>query len=208
MISLFRKYQYSELSKLRLDGSILDMGGSRKSGYHDLVRGNHKFTVVNLNENNGYDFKFDLENAFPVSNETYDNAIGINVFEHIFNYDRFLAESYRILKKNGKLILTSPFLFQIHGQSDGYNDYNRFTQSALEKIFKKHNFIIELIKPLGLGIFSVIYQLLLGVLPSKILKLTFQKICVFLDLILIKVCPMYKKTASNYPIGYFIVLRK
>lgn len=205
MISLIRKYEYKELSKVTLDGNILDLGGSRKSGYHNLLKGSHHIEVVNFDEKYGFDINFDLEKKFPLNDNSYDHLMAINVLEHIYDYNSFLAESFRILKANGKFILTSPFLFQIHGCP---NDYNRFTKDALIKMFENHHFQVEKIIPLGKGIFSVIYQLAIGGIPTKALKIIIQTIFVWLDKMLAKVCPSYKKLISNYPLGYFIVLKK
>ncbi|MDP1884119.1 MAG: methyltransferase domain-containing protein [Candidatus Moranbacteria bacterium] len=205
MLSLLRKYEYAELEKLSLDGEILDLGGSRKSNYHGLLQGSHEITVVNFDEKYGFDLNFNLEEKFPLGNESYDNLLAINVLEHIFNYGDFFAESYRILKPGGKMVLTSPFFHQIHGCP---YDYNRFTEDALKKISLSHNFEIVSLKVLGSGIFSAIYQMLIGLIPTSTLKYIFQSACVFLDKLLILISRRYEKIAKNYPLGYVLILKK
>ena len=61
MLTFLRKSQYQDLSEITLNGKILDLGGSVKASYHPLIKGEHEFTVVNLDERYGYDLKFDLE---------------------------------------------------------------------------------------------------------------------------------------------------
>ena len=39
--SFFRREEYKALAQLSIDGKILDVGGSKKSGYHELIKGNH-----------------------------------------------------------------------------------------------------------------------------------------------------------------------
>lgn len=205
MISLFRKYQYKKLSELSLDGKIIDLGGSRKSGYHQLIKGIHDFTVVNIDKNYGFDLNFNLEEKFPLNDNSYDHVLGISVLEHIFNYDNFLSESHRIVKEGGKIVLILPFMFHIHGCP---YDYNRFTKDAIIKICKNNGFQIESIETLGEGVFSVTYQMIFGLIPLNLLKKIVQNVAVLSDNVLKKISKKYQKISPDYPLGYFIILTK
>jgi len=202
MISLFRKLQYRELSKLSLDGKIIDLGGSRISGYHELIKGRHEFIVANLSEYYGYDVKVDLEKKFPFENNSYDNAIAINLIEHIYNYKNIFSEANRIIKKGGLFIFTSPFMFHKHGCP---NDYNRFTDDALKKIAIENGFQIVEIVLLGEGIFSTFYQMF--PLPH-LLRYFLENIFVYTDKIFKKLSKGYNKISVEYPMGYFVILKK
>jgi len=50
------------------------------------------------------------EDVWPFSNKFFDVIIISEVMEHLFNDVNALNESHRVLKDNGKLILTVPFL--------------------------------------------------------------------------------------------------
>ena len=128
MASIFRELQYQELAKLYLKGSIIDLGGSRLSGYHNLIKGQHEFIVVNISAKHGYDIKADLEKKLPLESNKYNHVLAINTIEHIYNYDNLITESYRILKPKGLFVLTVPYMYKIHKSP---NDYNRFTGDAL-----------------------------------------------------------------------------
>lgn len=52
----------------------------------------------------------DLQNKFPFKNEEFDVIFSGQVIEHLYNPDFFLDECFRVLKKGGKLILTTPNL--------------------------------------------------------------------------------------------------
>lgn len=54
--------------------------------------------------------KADLQKKFPFKDESFDIIFSGQVIEHLLNPDFFLDECHRILKKNGKLILTTPNL--------------------------------------------------------------------------------------------------
>jgi SAM-dependent methyltransferase len=48
--------------------------------------------------------------SIPVDNESFDFIIASEVLEHLINVDHALAEFHRLLRSNGKLILTTPNL--------------------------------------------------------------------------------------------------
>lgn len=202
MLSLFRKLQYKEISKLSLNGKVIDLGGSRKSGYHELIKGKHEFIVANLSDYYGYDVKVDLEKKFPFEDASFDNAIAINLIEHIYEYKNIFQETHRILKKGGLFVFTSPFMFHKHGCP---SDYNRFTDEAYKKMATEYGFEIIEIKELGEGIFSVFYQMM--PLPY-ILRLFSENIFVYIDKIFKKISKGYRKISLEYPLGYYVVLTK
>jgi SAM-dependent methyltransferase len=202
MISLFRKLQYEQISKLKIDGKVIDLGGSRISGYHELIKGDHEFIVANLSDYYGFDVKVDLEKKFPFEDETFDNAIAINLIEHIYDYKNIFSEAHRIIKKSGVFAFTSPFMFHKHGCP---SDYNRFTDDALKKIAIEAGFEVVEVVELGEGVFSAFYQML--PLPY-ILRYIFQDIFVYADIIFKKLSKGYNKISHEYPLGYYVVLRK
>jgi SAM-dependent methyltransferase len=61
-----------------------------------------------------------------------------------------IKEFSRVLKRNGKMVLITPFFYPLH---DVPHDRYRFTQSGIEEILGDE-FFIEKIVPIG-GLFSV-----------------------------------------------------
>lgn len=202
MISLFRKLQYEQIAKLSIDGKVIDLGGSRISGYHELIKGNHEFIVANISEYYGYDVKVDLEKKFPFEDKSFDNAIAINLIEHIYDYKNIFTETHRILKDGGIFAYTIPFMFHKHGCP---SDYNRFTDEALKRIATDNGFQVVEIIILGEGVFSVFYQML--PLPY-FLRYIFEPIFVNFDKIFKKLSKGYEKISAEYPLGYYVVLKK
>lgn len=53
--------------------------------------------------------RIDIEkDDLPYKNESFDIVILGDIIEHVFNTDQLLRESYRVLKKRGVLILSTP----------------------------------------------------------------------------------------------------
>lgn len=199
--------EYKRLSGQVLNWKILDLWWSRKSWYQELIQGNHEFVVVNISEEYWYDLKFDIQERFPLEDESFDAVIAINVLEHIYKFQNVVNESYRVLKKWGKLVFVTPFMFQVHGSPD---DYFRYTKSSLQNIFedawfqKSHIRIDEM----WTWIFHVFYQMVCWAVPTKVLKYVLKKFCVWIDFLLMRINKKYKHSSKNYCLGYFTYVTK
>lgn len=202
--SIIREEEYRKLSKLEIKGSILDLGGNMKSEYHSLIKGDHKFTSVNIDSKYGCDMVFDIQNPFPIENEKFDAVISMNVFEHIYGFENAFSETYRVLKKNGTFVFAVPFMHHIHGCPD---DYFRYTNSTLEKCLIIRGFKDIKIQEIGFGLFSLIYQTCSGMLPS-FTKPVFKNLFISIDKILLKVSNKYVTLAKRIPLGYFVIAKK
>jgi methionine biosynthesis protein MetW len=59
----------------------------------------------------GHDVKWcDLEKGLPFEDETFDVVYAAELIEHLYNPDFFLEECYRVLKKDGVVIISTPNL--------------------------------------------------------------------------------------------------
>lgn len=209
-ISLLRKFEYNAISQLKIDGKILDLGGDRRSGYHELIGGDYEIDVVNINKDAGADFCFDLEKKFPIASESYEAVLCMNVLEHIFNYKNVLEESFRIIKDEGVFTGVVPFMFNVHGSPD---DYFRFTGAALGRLLKETGFRDVEIKELGTGIFSVLFQVKYGFFRFVFLRNLAMKFYVALDKIFIQKIVGFLKpdnhlSEKHLPLGYFFIAKK
>ena len=62
-----------------------------------------------------------------------------NVLEHIEDVDLTISELNRVLKKNGKIFVTTPFIWAEH---ETPYDFQRYTSFGIKKLFEKHGFYI------------------------------------------------------------------
>ena len=95
---------------------------------------------------------------FPFPSSSFDSAICNQVLEHVFNPDEFLSEIHRVLRSNGKLLLTVPFVWDEHEQP---YDYGRYSSYGLRAILERNRFKIVYHKKLCNGS-KVIFQLANG----------------------------------------------
>jgi SAM-dependent methyltransferase len=94
--------------------------------------------------------------VFPFEDSKFDSIVANQVFEHVFNPEDFLNESYRILKPEGKILMTVPFVWDEHEQP---YDFARYSSFGLKALLEKHGFeIIEQRK--SISDIRVIFQLI------------------------------------------------
>ena len=198
--SFLRREEYKMLSKLYADGDILDVGGSKKSGYHELILGEHKIITGNIDPSCDADVLFDAEKVWPFGNSQFSCVLFVNVLEHLFDYKFAVGEGYRVLKSGGKVAGVVPFMLNIHGTP---NDYFRYTKSALQKILSTAGFKSIRIKELGSGAFGVTYSALVGFIRWQWLASPVISICKFLDKMVLRLRLSDKMTGKNMPLGYY-----
>jgi SAM-dependent methyltransferase len=87
--------------------------------------------------------------------EQFDTILCTQVLEHVFEHDKMMSEMYRVLKPGGQVILTVPFVWELHEEP---YDFFRYTKHALKELFEHSGFEIDYIKPNG-GKWAAIYQL-------------------------------------------------
>jgi SAM-dependent methyltransferase len=88
-------------------------------------------------------------------NEQFDTILCTQVLEHVFEHDKMMSEIYRVLKPGGQVILTVPFVWELHEEP---YDFFRYTKHALKELFEQAGLEIDYIKPNG-GKWAAIYQL-------------------------------------------------
>lgn len=104
--------------------------------------------------------------TFPFNNGEFDSAVCSQVFEHVFHPDEFLAEIFRILKPDGCLLLTTPFIWDEHEQPF---DFARYSSYGLKHLLKKHGFEIIAFRKSTDDV-RVIFQLIAAFLYKKFLQ--------------------------------------
>lgn len=127
-----------------LEGRIMDFGCGSKP-YQSLFINATEYIGVDFageghsHVNETIDVLYDGK-TIPFPAEYFDAVFSSEVFEHIFNLEEILPEIARVMKKNGKLLLTCPFVWHEH---EIPADYARYTQFALQHLLEKNGFTIS-----------------------------------------------------------------
>ena len=69
--------------------------------------------------------------TFPIESGSFDVVVCNQVLEHVFEADAFIREIARVLKNNGRLLLTVPFVWDEHEQPRDFGRYSSFGLTAL-----------------------------------------------------------------------------
>jgi len=138
-----RKGLYTHIKDIapNITGRTLDIGcGSKpyKSLYKSSEYVGLEFDTPENRRIKNADYFYD-GNTFPFNEDDFDSIVASEVFEHVFNPDNFLDEIHRILKKDGKLFMTMPFVWDEHEQPF---DYARYSSYGIKAILEKHGFEI------------------------------------------------------------------
>ena len=205
--TLLRDLQINECNKFKVNGLSLEFGAidRKNKTFSSFIRGQSKFEYSNIKPNKKLNiFYSDLTKKLKIKSNKYNNILLFNVLEHLPEYRIALSQINRILKKKGKIIGSTPFIYQIHGAP---KDYFRFTKEFFEFELKKQKFNNIKIQYLGNGPFTACYSLIypyLRFLPifSHLVLL----ICFMLDNIL----QIFIKTDLKeiFPIGIFFNAQK
>ena len=205
--TLLRDLQINECTKIKVNGLSLEFGviDRKNKTFSNFIRGQSKFEYSNIKPNKKLNiFYSDLTKKLKIKSNKYNNILLFNVLEHLPEYRIALSQINRILKKKGKIIGSTPFIYQIHGAP---KDYFRFTKEFFEFELKKQKFNNIKIQYLGNGPFTACYSLIypyLRFLPifSHLVLL----ICFMLDNIL----QIFIKTDLKeiFPIGIFFNAQK
>ncbi len=150
----------------------------------------------------------------PFKDEKFDNILCTEVLEHLHSPEIAISEMKRVLKKGGKLILTTRFIFPLH---DIPNDYYRFTKYGLKYLFKEWK-ILELKEETDtIGSIAVLLQRIgyqcevLYLKPFKVFFFLLSKLILPFSFIITKEFGDISKKHSEKNIitsGYYLVCEK
>ncbi|MBI3034914.1 methyltransferase domain-containing protein [Candidatus Woesearchaeota archaeon] len=147
---------------------ILDIGSGKMPYYHGFMKG--KIVSFDIKKSDKTHVIGDAD-ALPFKQNSFDKIIMVNSLYYFKNPFKVIERLGRILKKNGKLVIITPFLYPVH---DAPTDKFRFTEYGLRTMLEGY-FKVEKIEVLG-GFFMlpavIIHSLLKGLplMAPKYLK--------------------------------------
>jgi SAM-dependent methyltransferase len=199
MINWSIKHQLKNFLEEINNKKVLDFGCG-DGRYKKYVIPNNEYIGIDVAEsghgsNKNYDVLYNKK-EIPFKDETFDAIIFTEVLEHIEDVDLTISELNRVLKTNGKLFVTTPFIWAEH---ETPYDFQRYTSFGIKKLFEKHGFCIISYKKLvknKLAIFLIIESELTKYIDSFVSN-RFLK---FIEDMLVYICKLVFGTSIEYMI--------
>ena len=119
-LSTFKKF-----TKVKgIDSSLLALEFCRKRGHNNVVKAKAE--------------------KLPFKDNAFDTILALDILEHIKYDDKVLAETYRVLKKDGILILTVPALKFLWTEHDNIFEHKRrYNTKGLKSKLEKQKYKIK-----------------------------------------------------------------
>lgn len=171
------------VEKYKFKRNTLDVGCGEKPYQYLFKNGSYKgIDFKSYSKNKDFkgcppDFYFNDDYLktlrLPFKDESFDNIVCFQVLEHHKNPQKMIQETIRIVKKDGYILITAPFLGGVHEQP---NDFQRFTMYGLTGLFERFGGEILEIKKQGsiFSTFSILLNEYLNIIAGK------NKVCYFL----------------------------
>ena len=112
---------------------VLNVGAGGQISRH-VARLNHSdLTTIDIDPDRGPEMVVDVCNMHCFRDGTFDFVFMMEVLEHVRDPHVALSEIQRVLKPGGKMLMSTPFVFEAH---DVPHDYYRFTRFGLRYLLR------------------------------------------------------------------------
>jgi SAM-dependent methyltransferase len=133
------------------DFRLLDVGCGAGNMIHHLSRYGQVKGLdiderpVKVARKRGYDVdQFDVTRPMPFESNTFDAVTALDVIEHNEDDLAILADSYRVIKPGGHIIITVPALMWLWSHNDDINAHvRRYTADELKQKLAKTGFEVK-----------------------------------------------------------------
>ncbi len=136
------RYRFIEkcFQEYKFNGKLLDLGCGKKP--YQKLYDNYSVSSVGIDieqtpHKNELIDKYFNGKDIPYDNETFEFVLCTEVLEHVEKPNEFLKEINRILKSDGYLLITVPFLQLLH---EIPFDFFRYTPFGLKSLLEQNNF--------------------------------------------------------------------
>lgn len=206
---LLRNQQY-------MTGNLLDAGCGEKPYsliYDKLVQKSIGVDVEYCIHDQAAVDIFATLDHLPFKDETFDTILSTSVMEHVAESVKGFSELARVLKKDGYMIVSVPFLYPLH---EAPNDFYRYSINGIKYQLERNKLELISITPWGgVGMMFLVY---LNMFFCKFLNVSFIRslgcimqefeYMVYRNVSLKKLINNKNKMAETISLGYFVIAKK
>jgi len=210
--SLVEKYIQDIVRKIIINntnGYVLDLGCGDKPFLPDIRNQIKYYVGADHPDTLHLNIKVEvycIADCLPFKNNSFDTVLLTQVIEHLENPLLALNEIQRILKQNGTLIISWPFLYPVH---EAPRDFFRYTEFGMRNLAEKAGFNILLIRPVSgfwitwFSFFSIYIQT-----KSKTLYIVVYPILIIFKYLCLLCEQLDSKSKIKWTWNYCALLRK
>ncbi len=126
---------------------VLDYGCGVKPYQYVVAGVCSEYIGADIGDNPHADCELYPGQLLPFDDESFDVVISSQVLEHVEEFDKYMNECNRVLKKGGLLFLSTHGTWQFHAAP---YDFNRWTHLGLKSLLSRHGFeVIDCYPVLG-----------------------------------------------------------
>ncbi|WP_161603782.1 class I SAM-dependent methyltransferase [Noviherbaspirillum massiliense] len=146
-------------------GVLLDYGCGGQPYRQILQKNIRRYIGADVAAAAGVELDIELEPGSPVPlpNESVNTILSTQTLEHVYDFDFYLRDCYRLLANSGCLIISVPMEWRHH---EVPHDYWRFTKFGISRKLEDIGFKIEDVESAG-GVYILIAQIFLDHLSER-----------------------------------------
>jgi len=118
--------EIAELEREKTPCKVMSVGAGGHLGKLARTLRNGTVTEVDIDPTKNPDIVLDICDMSEIPDASYDVIFVLEVLEHVASPDRAVAEMHRVLRPGGRIMISVPFVFEIHEAPHDYFRYTRF----------------------------------------------------------------------------------
>jgi SAM-dependent methyltransferase len=150
-------------------GRVLDVGCGKKP-YQTWFGRVSEYVGLDVAPGSKVDVVVESDELWPLTDEHFDTVLSTQAIEHANDLELTLGQMSRVLKTGGTIILSFPFLYNVHGAP---HDHRRFTHFGATKLLQGYE-ILHLETQGGIG--STLVILLQNCIDTALSRATATKV--------------------------------
>jgi len=188
-------------------GVVLDIGGRDRGRFKKPKNRVKQWIFADIDEKHHPDVVLDVTDMGKLENESIDTICANELFEHVNYPEKGISECHRILKRDGTMIISAPFLFSIHADPC---DYQRWTEEKWKLVLKDAGFQIEKIIVMGYFFTAFCDISKTAIKQAGKFRYFFYPLYPIFDLLaILDKLPLVKRNGlAKSAGGYFIIVKK